>query len=414
MKLLVLSQYFWPEDFVINQLASSMLERGVDVEVLTGKPNYPRGRVFEGYRALGWQREIHNGLKISRIPMAPRGDSSGLRLAINYLSFIFSGLVFAPWVLRGKKFDVILVFAMSPLLQAIPALFLAWLKGCPVVVWVQDLWPESLSATGHVRNKTVLGMVERVVRFIYRHSDLLLVQSHAFEGPVGLLASGTRIEYQPNSVMDSFAAPATGGCPPLADIEGKFIVMFAGNIGTAQSVHTVLEAAVHLKAHTDIHFVMVGEGSRSDWMKQQAVEQGLSNLRLPGRFPVDTMPSFMQAASVLLVTLTNQEIFQYTVPQKVQAYFAAGRPIIAALNGEGARLVTEAGAGLATPAEDGKALADAVLALYRLSPDERQAMGQRGRAYYAQHFTHDMLTDRFISHLQSVQKPMPRERATTG
>ncbi|MBC8085860.1 MAG: glycosyltransferase family 4 protein [Phycisphaerae bacterium] len=407
MKLLLLSQYFWPEDFRINELASSLRERGVDVQVLTAKPNYPRGHVFPGYRASGVQREVHDGIPITRVPIVPRG-SGGVRLAANYLSFIASGLIIGPWTLRGRKFDVIFVFAPSPILQAIPALFLGWLKGCPVVLWVQDLWPESLSATGHVRNRVVLALVERVVRFIYRHVDLLLVQSHAFEAPVRALASGTRIEYQPNSVMDSFAATASGACPPVADIESEFIVMFAGNIGSAQAVETVLEAALLLRSHTDIHFVLVGEGSRWDWMKQQVAIEGLTNLRLPGRFPVDMMPAFMQAASVLLVTLANQEIFKHTIPSKVQAYFAAGRPIIACLNGEGARLVLEAGAGLATPAEDARALADAVLALYRTPPDEREAMGQRGRAYYAEHFTHERLTDQLITHLQSVQPERAR------
>jgi len=402
MKLLLISQYFWPEDFRINELASSLLERGVRVQVLTAKPNYPGGRVFDGYRAFGIQREEHAGVPITRLPIVPRG-SGGLRLAANYLSFIVSGLVFGPMTERGRNYDVIFVFAPSPILQAIPALYLGWLKGCPVVLWVQDLWPESLSATGHVRNRTVLRLVERVVRFIYRHVDLLLVQSHAFVEPVRALASGTRIEYQPNSVMDSFAATSTGSCPPVQDIVGDFIVMFAGNIGSAQAVETVLQSAVLLKAHSDIHFVLVGGGSRWEWMKQQVVVEGLTNLRLPGRFPVEMMPAFMQAASVLLVTLANQEIFRHTIPSKVQAYLAAGRPIIACLNGEGARLVTEAGAGLATPAEDARALADAVLALYRTPAAERQAMGQRGRAYYAEHFTHDKLTDRLIAHLESVQ-----------
>lgn len=402
MRLLLFTQYFWPEDFRINELASSLQERGIDVQVLTGKPNYPGGRVLDGYRAGGCQRELHDGVSIFRIPIVPRGNG-GARLAINYLSFVFSGLIFAPWMLRGRKFDAIFVFAPSPILQAIPAIFLGWLKGCPVVLWVQDLWPESLSATGHVKNRTVLRLVERVVRFLYRHVDLLLVQSHAFVEPVRQLASGTRIEYHPNSVMDSFAASADAECAPVADIRDKFIVMFAGNIGSAQAVDTILEAAVQLRSHSDIHFVLVGAGSRADWMKQEAAVQGLTNLRLPGRFPVAMMPSFMQAASALLVTLADQEIFRHTIPSKVQAYLAAGRPILASLNGEGARIVLEAGAGVASPAEDGKALAEAVLSLYHMTNDERQAMGARGRAYYAQHYTHDKLTDRLIEHLESVQ-----------
>jgi glycosyltransferase involved in cell wall biosynthesis len=402
MRVLIISQYFWPESFRINDFAKTLLEKGIKVEVLTGKPNYPRGKVYDGYRAWGCQQETYQGINLSRIPLVPRGRG-GWRLALNYLSFVFSGLLFAPWMLRGKKFDVIFIYAPSPILQAIPAIFLGWLKGCPVVLWVQDLWPESLSATGHVRNRTVLKLVGRVVRFIYRHTDLLLVQSRAFEAPVRALAPATPIVYYPNSVDDSFAQPAPNEPPQVEGLGNGFSVMFAGNIGTAQAVEVIVEAASLLKEQPDIHFVVLGEGSRGEWMLREAQRRGLGNLHLPGRFPVETMPSFMQKASVLLVTLANQEIFKATIPSKVQAYLAAGRPILACLNGEGAELVTEAGAGLSVPAEDGRALADAILRLYHMPLAEREAMGSRGRLYYAVHFAHDMLVDQLIDHLRSVR-----------
>lgn len=401
MRVLIFTQYYWPEGFSIVGVANTLLEKGIEVEVLTGKPNYPAGSVFPSYRAWGCQREMHHGIDINRIPLLPR-DKGGLRLALNYLSFVVSGLIFAPWMMRKKSFDTIFIYAPSPVLQAIPAIFLGWLKGCPVVLWVQDLWPESLSATGHVRNRTVLKLVERVVRFIYRHTDLLLVQSHAFEAPVRALAPTTPIVYYPNSVDDTFAQPAPNEPPRVEGLGSGFSVMFAGNIGTAQAVEVIVEAASLLKEHTDIHFVVLGEGSRWEWMRQQAQRRGLGNLHLPGRFPVETMPGFMHKASALLVTLADQEIFKATIPSKVQAYLAAGRPILACLNGEGADLVTAAGAGLAVPAEDGQALADAILRLYRMPEAEREAMGARGRLYYAEHFAHDMLVDQLIGHLQSV------------
>ncbi len=401
MRVLIVSQYFWPESFRINDIARTLQEKGVEVEVLTGKPNYPHGKVFSGYRAWGCQREDYQGININRIPLVVRGRG-GLRLMLNYLSFIMSGLLFAPWLLRQKRFDVIFVYAPSPILQAIPAIFLGWLKGCPVVLWVQDLWPESLSATGHVKNRKVLKLVEWVVRFIYRHVDLLLVQSHAFETSVRALASDTPIIYYPNSVDDTFAQPAIGGLPAVVGLDQGFSVMFAGNIGTAQAVEVIVDAAALLKAHSDIHFVVLGEGSRWEWMKQEVQRRGLSNLHLPGRFPVETMPGFMQNASALLVTLADREIFKATIPSKVQAYLAAGRPILACLNGEGADLVVEAGAGLAVPAEDAQALAEAVLRLSRMPKQELDAMGERGRLYCAQHFSHNKLVDQLVVHLQSV------------
>jgi glycosyltransferase involved in cell wall biosynthesis len=178
--------------------------------------------------------------------------------------------------------------------------------------------------------------------------------------------------------------------------------MFAGNIGEAQAVGVIVEAAALLKKYGDIHFVVLGEGSSRDWMLKEVRDRGIINLHLPGRFPVETMPGFMQKASVLLVTLADQPIFAATVPNKVQAYMAAGRPIIACLNGEGARLVIEARAGFATPAEDASALADTILRLYRQSPEERETMGANGRRYYQEHFDHDQLVQQLIGHLQAV------------
>ena len=403
MRCLVCSQYFWPESFRINDVAKTLLEKGIEVEVLTGKPNYPRGEIYEGYRALGCQRETHDGVEIHRIPLLARGQG-GVRLALNYLSFVISGLLFAPWLLRKRHYDVIFVYAPSPILKAIPAILLGWLKGCPVVLWVQDLWPESLSATGHVKNRVVLKLVEQVVRFIYRHVDLLLVQSRSFVAPVRALAADTPILYYPNSVDESFALPAEQSAPSIEGLGDDFTVMFAGNIGTAQAVEVIVAAAELLKEHKDIAFVVLGEGSRWEWMKEQKQARQLHKLYLPGRFPVETMPAFMQTASALLVTLADQEIFKATIPSKVQAYLAAGRPVIACLNGEGAELVVEARAGLAVPAEDAQALADAVLRLFHLPKAELDLMGERGRLYYREHFAHDKLVDELIGHLQSVSK----------
>jgi glycosyltransferase involved in cell wall biosynthesis len=404
VRVLVVSQYFWPEDFRINAIVESLAARGVEVEILTGKPNYPEGEITSGYRIWGCQREQCQGATVHRVPLFPRGKNSHLRLLLNYLSFIFFGSICGSWMVRKRQYDIIFVYGLSPILLAIPALFIGWLKGKKVIIWVQDLWPESLSATGYIRNRFIIGAVRQVVRFIYRHADLLLVQSRAFEEPVRALASITPIIYYPNSVDDSFAAPAQCDPPAVAGLDKGFSVMFAGNIGAAQGVDVIVEAASLLKEYADIHLVVLGNGSCRESMLKEAQQRGLSNLHLPGRFPVETMPCFMQKASALLVTLADRPIFAVTVPNKVQAYLASGRPIIACLNGEGARLVTDAEAGLAAPAEDASALAAAILHLYRLPPAERERMGENGRRYYQEHFDHDHLVNELIGHLQAAAK----------
>src|SRR3990167_2685487 len=201
MRVLVLSQYFWPESFIINDIVRTLDEQGHEVVVATGKPNYPDGKVFEGYRAFGTQRERYlDRIDVVRVPLWPRGGGGARNLILNYLSFVIAGFFCLPWLLRKREFDAILVFAPSPILQAIPAIPLKWIKRAKLALWVQDLWPDSLAATGFVKNPHVLRMVGWLVKAIYRCCDKLLVQSPAFFMPVARYAPKEKIYYFPNSI----------------------------------------------------------------------------------------------------------------------------------------------------------------------------------------------------------------------
>jgi glycosyltransferase involved in cell wall biosynthesis len=404
MRVLLVSQYFWPEDFRINDVVAGLLARGIQVDVLTGKPNYPEGKIASGYRLWGCQHESWMGAEVFRVPLYPRGRGGAMRLAANYLSFALLGSVLGPWLLRRRSYDVIFVYGLSPILLAIPAVVMSWIKRRPVILWVQDLWPESLEATGYVKSNWILKAVGRMVRWIYRQTDMLLVQSKAFMTPVVAMAPGKQVIYYPNSVDGMFARPADPKVelPSVPPLDTGFSVLFAGNVGAAQDVDVIVDAAELLAEHTDIQFVVLGHGSRWDWMRDQLGTRGLANVHLAGRFPVHTMPGLMQKADVLLVTLADKPIFAQTVPNKVQAYLASGRPIIACLNGEGARLVQEAGAGESVAAGDAAGLAEAVLHLYRMTEAERDALGVNGRSYYLEHFDHDRLVDVLVEHFKSV------------
>lgn len=410
MRILIVSQYFWPESFRINDLVKTLAEKGIDVDVLTGKPNYPEGRIHPGYRMAGCQVESWSGATLYRVPLIPRGSKGALRLALNYLSFIVAGLLFGPWLLRRREYDAIFVYGVSPIFQAIPALFLGWLKRSPVLVWVQDLWPESLKATGYVDHPRVLVGVGWMVGRVYRHADVLLAQSRAFIPYINALAPHQAVRYYPNSVDDTFGAPSTVLLPHIPALDQGFPVVFAGNIGAGQAVEVMVEAARLLQSYPEIRFVVIGEGSRRDWMCEQVKAQGLTNLHLPGRHPVETMPGLMQKAGALLVSLADEPIFAATVPNKVQAYLASGRPVVASLNGEGARVINEAGAGLTCPAGDARALADAVLRLFQMSADDRAQLGANGRRYFKDHFDHNMLTDELIGHLQAAAENHRKQR----
>lgn len=404
MRVLVVSQHFWPESFRINDVVSDLARVGCEVEVLTGQPNYPEGSIYPGYQALSVGREEYKpGITVHRVPLAPRGPGNAVRLAANYLSFIFSASLFGPWLLRGRRLDAVFVYGTSPILQAIPAVLLKLLKRAPLVIWVQDLWPESLEATGFVRNKRILGAVATVVRWIYRRADLLLVQSEAFASPVTAMAGETRVVYHPNPGESIQEHGADGPAAPRVPLdEGAFNVVFAGNLGMVQALDTVLEAAEQLRDYLDIRIVLVGGGSRAEWLQQEVARRGLVNVRLPGKFPSASMPDLMRRASALLVTLSRQPILAQTVPSKLQTYLSSGTPIIASLDGEGARVVLEAGAGIACPAENASALADAILRLRAMPADERRQLGAAGRQFFARNFEPLALADRLVMWMRTA------------
>jgi len=396
MKTLIVTQYFWPENFLINDLAMGLLERGHRVTVLTGKPNYPSGRFFPGYGFLGKIAEDYNGVAVRRVPLLPRGDGGRLRLALNYASFAISATLLGAMVCR-EEYDAILVYEPSPVTVGLPALWLKKLRRAPIFFWVQDLWPESLAATGAVRSALILRTVEKLVRWIYRGCDRILTQSRAFFEPIEKLGvERERILYFPNSAESLYRPVQTGpdersrfGLP-----EG-FIVMFAGNIGAAQDFESIIQAAELLKGHADIHWAVLGDGRMYPWVQQQVAARQLSGtFHLLGRHPLDEMPRYFAMADAMLVTLKKDPIFALTIPSKVQSYLACGRPIVAAVDGEGARVIDEAGAGLTAPAENPAALAESVLSLARMGPAKRNALGASGRSYFEKNFERDMLIDR--------------------
>lgn len=392
MHVLIVTQYFWPENFRINDLALGLLERGHRVTVLTGAPNYPGGIIFKGYGIFN-KEEDYQGVRVLRVPLLPRGHG-GIRLALNYLSFAFFSSFLGPLFCRGKV-DHILVFEPSPFTVGLPAVLLRAMKSAPLSFWVQDLWPESLSATGAVRSEIVISLVSRMVKFIYRRCDRILIQSEAFREPVEAQdAAPDRIFYYPNSAENLFTNPPLCNVS-LPNLHEGFKVMFAGNIGAAQDFETIIDAAERLQSHKDIHWAIVGDGRMRAWSEAEVTKRGLNNnVHFLGRFSLESMPAFFSCADALLVTLKKEPIFTLTIPSKVQSYLACGRPIIAALDGEGARVVDEAGAGFVCQSGSPEELAQAVLKMYATPKLEREKMGASGREYYDANFDRDMLLDR--------------------
>jgi glycosyltransferase involved in cell wall biosynthesis len=384
VRILVLSQYFWPENFRINDLAVELARRGHRVTVLTGTPNYPQGTVPPAFRARPAAFARLEQVEILRVPMLTRGQGR-IRLALNYLSFALSACGFGLWALRGRAFDLVFVFQVSPGTVGLPAVLLSRCKRARLFFWVQDLWPETLEAIGAVRAPALLGLVGGFMRWVYRHSTHLLAQSRAFVPLLRQRAPLTvAVSYLPNWA-DRLAAPgdearATPGGP-------GFDIFYLGNLGAAQDLPTVLDA-IEALAPDAVRWHFVGTGSAAAWLAQEVDRRGLhAVVTLHGAHPPEDMPHFQRQADALLVCLRPDPLFALTVPSKVASYLGAGRPIIGMLDGEGARVIEAAGAGVTCPAGDSAALTAAVRRLRALPAPARDAMGEAGRRFCAQEFS---------------------------
>lgn len=386
LNLLIVTQYFWPEDFRINELVSALVARGHKATVLTSIPNYPEGVPHPAYAADPPAFAHYAGADVIRVPQVVRGQGK-LRLLVNYLSYAFSATFLGAWKLRGRRFDGVFVFQTSPVTVGIPGGFLAWIKGAPMIMWILDCWPETLKAIGVGAGPVAQAAVGLLVRAIYSSADLLLGQSESFRANVAHYGRAEKFRHFPNWVeavyqeAPALPSPLVPPAPP-----GTFTLCYAGNIGEAQDFPSILAAMAQLR-NAPVRLLVVGDGRDLARTRAEAEALGLSQqLLFLGRHPPGAMPGIFASADALLVALKPDPLFAMTVPGKVQTYLAAGRPILAMLDGEGADVVRRSGAGIAVPAGDSKGLALSVRQLMALSPSARADMGAAGRAFASQHY----------------------------
>lgn len=404
MKILIVTQYFWPEPFRTNEVATALHQLGHTVEVITGQPNYPEGKIYEGYSASSSVWESHNGINILRVPQLPRGENSSLRLVLNYISFALSSCLVGSVRLRKRRYDVILGFGLSPIYQVIFGILIAKTRKIPFVLWVQDLWPESLRITGRNLPETLTELIRTTVSLIYRSSSVVLVQSQAFISPVKALAGdNTPVRYHPNpgDIASSRGAPELMSTPPF-QLSNGFNIVFAGNLGHAQALDDVVEAARILKAYSDIHFYLVGGGSFLPEMKKRKKSYSLTNLHLPGRFQPDCIPSILSQASVLLVSMKSDSVISLTVPSKIPTYMSQRKPILAYLDGEGADIIAKSNSGYVCSPKSPRLLADTILNMRNMNESELAQLGRNAYSYYCKNFDPLMLSRKLEQHLSSA------------
>lgn len=381
VRVLLLTQWFDPEPtFKGLVFARELVKQGFEVEVVTGFPNYPGGKIYPGFKMRLIQKEIIDGVKVTRLPLFPSHGQSGVGRVLNYASFAATSLVYG--LLFAKRPDVIYAYH-PPLTVGIAASIIRFFRRVPVVYDIQDMWPDTLRATGMFSNERLLAIVSRVCDWVYRHVDRLVVLSPGFKKL--LIERGVpekKIDVIYNWCAEEEVTSTHEAFFSFSDAS-KFHVLFAGNMGKAQALDSVLDAAKILQQRAKaVVFVFLGGGVEVDRLKLKAVEYSLDNVTFLPAVPMTEVGKYLRAADALLVHLKKDPLFTITIPSKTQAYMAVGRPLLMAVDGDAADLVKESGCGVIVESENVDSLVSGVETLLDSSDDERALMSNKGREFY--------------------------------
>lgn len=393
-KILFVSQYFYPETFRGNDIAFHLAEKGHDVHVVTGIPNYPMGKFFSGYGLWRKRHEAIKGVKVTRLPIVPRGEDNKIMLMLNYCSYLVVGWVWMLFHAMWHKYDMVFCQQLSPVTMSSPAILYKKLRKVPLYTWVLDLWPESLTAAAGIKNKVILGFFDWFVKSEYKNSEKILISSRSFDRSI--LKYGDykdKIIYFPQW-SDGGGKYISKDCVELPEVlhdlskDGdNFIVMFAGAVGEAHGMECNMQAALKTREYKHVKWVIVGDGRRLGWIRSFVKDNQLDDtVYALGHFPPETMPEFFEKADVMLVSLNDSPLFNLYLPAKMASYMAVGRPIVAVLNGEGHEVIKAAECGWNVKAGDADALANLVIDLSQTDRNLLKAKGRNGKAYYDNFF----------------------------
>lgn len=401
--LLVISQYFYPEEFRINDLCKEWIKQGYEVTVVTGIPNYPTGRFFKGYSWFKRRREEYEGIHIVRLPLIPRGHSS-LMLAANYVSFVISGWFWSYFT--KLKADKVFIFEVSPMTQALLGVWYKKRKKVPCFIYVQDLWPENVEIVTGLHNKRMLHAIDRMVDYIYRNCELILATSPSFVKRIEERESAWRknrsknqsknqskVKYWPQYAEEFYRPVPRKPLPDMPEDDGAFKIAFTGNIGYAQGLDILPKTAAILKQRgVHCRFIIIGDGRYKEALEKEIRSLGVQDMFwMLGRKRPEEVPDYLAWCDAAFISFADNPLFEMTIPAKLQSYMACGMPILASASGETERIIREAGCGVVCRIGDAKVLAEGILELREMEKGKLEEMGSRAFRYYQKEFNREKL-----------------------
>ncbi|MEG2050955.1 MAG: glycosyltransferase family 4 protein [Oscillospiraceae bacterium] len=399
-KILVISQYFYPEQFRINDICEQWVKRGYNVTVVTGVPNYPNGKFYDEYGLFKKRFEEHNGINIIRIPIIPRGKTS-IQLALNYFSFVVSGYI---WGTFSKETpDLVFNYETSPILQALPAVWFSKRRGVPCYVYILDMWPQSLEVVTGIKNQLIIKPLQKICDYIYKNCDRIFTSSETF---ISLIEerqiSREKLTFWPQYAED-FYKPLKVEHSKMTQIpnDEKFNIIFAGNIGYAQGLGVLPKTAVLLKANqVNVRFCIIGDGRYKDKLINEINDNKVEDYFLfIDKQPAERIPDFMAACDAALVCLADNQLFAMTIPAKIQSCMACGIPIILSANGEAQQIIQNANCGVYCDAGDERELFDSIINITNKSKDSLEQMGKNALKYFKNNYEREILLNKMDKYL---------------
>ncbi len=401
MRILIITQYFWPENFRINEVSEELVKLGHKVYILTGYPNYPIGEIYSEFKKDYKKFSRYKGAEIIRVPLLSRKKNK-ISLALNYISFLLNSIFIGYFKLRGKQFDIIFTCQLSPVTIGITSAFFSKIRNIPQIFWIQDLWPETLVALNILNKNWQINLFRILVNWIYSRCDLILAQSKNIQKEIKNYSTvKEKTSYFPSwGEYDLFLNVA----PPASEIKPKdiFTIIFAGNIGEAQDFPSLIKAVQHMKSDKIANFriILIGDGSKKEWVKSEVKKLNIEKyFEFHNSYPLERMPSFFRHADALLVSLLNKKVFNMTIPGKIQFYLSSGTPIIGMICGEGAEIIKESKGGLVCDSGDYKNLSKIILKMINLDKITLKKMGIRGKEYAQKEFSKRSLLKKLNNHL---------------